>query len=130
MSKVQTIKKHVKDHKEAYIAGAVCFIVGAAGALIIKGSQNTAIVDSFNMIKYKSPHTSQTLQVVLPQLGHPGNAVQIVGDPGTIFASQGAAARAFGVTPDVVSRHLRGEIPDVVGNVLTKLTERGVPIAE
>jgi hypothetical protein len=130
MSKVQKIKTHIKENKKTYIVGGVCFVVGAAAMAIVKGSQNTAIVDSFNILKYKSPHTSQTVLVALPQLGHPGNAVQVVGDPGTIYASQGEAARALGVTPTAVGKHLKGDIPNVAGVVLKKITEKGEPIAE
>lgn len=129
MSKVQKIKSHLRENRKVYIAASIGVVVGAVGALVLYGHGNKATIDSWKLINWKSPHTSQTLQVVLPQLGHPGNAVQCI-ENGTIYASQGEAARSLGVPSDYVSKHLRGELPNVAGVVLKKVTERGIPIAE
>ena len=128
--RIDRVKKHFADNKGAYIAGGVGVLIGAAVATVVVLKQtegNKAIVDSYNLIKYKSPHTSQTVQILLPALGNPGNAVQCI-ETGTVYASQGEAARTLKIDPSIISRHLNGKQEHVGGNHFKKITEAGVPI--
>lgn len=137
MPRIEKVKNHLKKNKKIYIAGAAGVVAGAVvGAVGIwvyasRNGANIAMVDSMKLtlINWKSPHTSQTVQVVLPQLGHPGNAVQCL-ENGTVYASQGAAARALDVNPVAVVRHLQGKQESVAGKHLIKITEAGVPVLE
>ena len=132
---IEQIKKHIYENRKVYIVAGVSLLVGimigGVTVFVLKKSLgNKVIIDSFNLIKYKSPHTSQTImQVVLPYLGHPGNALQCI-ETGTIYASQGQAAKELGVNPSTIRKVLNGLQEDIRGLHFTKLTEAGVPIAE
>lgn len=69
--------------------------------------------------------STQTIEVIIEALGDPGNIVQDT-TTGTVYASQGQAARALGVDASTVSKHLNGVLPNVRGHVLTKLGKAAV----
>jgi hypothetical protein len=128
--RVAKIKKHFRDNKGTYIGVGAGIVVGAAAAtvLILKQLEgNTAIVDSYNLIKYKSPHTSQLIQVLIPPRGNAGNAIQC-NETGTIYPSQNLAAQELGLSAGNLTAHLKGDIPKIKGLSFTKLTENGVPV--
>jgi hypothetical protein len=124
---VEKVKTHVREHKEAYIAGSVGVLAGAAGVLIFRDSSALVSFKETMNLKYKSP-TSIIAQFIIPALGDPGNVVQSV-ETGTVYASQGQAARELGVDPSVVSRHLKGVLPDVKGAHLKVIGKAGHPLA-
>lgn len=116
MSKIEKLKNHIKTHKEAYITGGVCLVVGAATILIVTKKSDALIKVTARGIFYKSPITAG---VVIPQ-GHPGYVVQNT-STGEIFMSQAQAAKAVGVQPSVMSSHLNGKTPDVSGYIFERL---------
>jgi len=128
MQTIQKVKSHLKNNKKVYLTGGICLVVGGVIVYVAQGINNVAVVDSFK-VQVNSPTTNNILQITLPSLGHPGNAVQCL-DDGTIWASQGEAARALGVNPDVVSKHLHGKVASVGGKTLKKISEKGAPLAE
>lgn len=121
------IKQHFKDHKEAYIAGGVCLatgvVIGAVTILVVKkgGSPNT--VAEINNIVPKQIiawKPKQIIDVYIEALGDPGNVVQDL-TTGTVYASQGQAARALGVSPSLMSQHLSGKVTNLKGHIFRKL---------
>jgi hypothetical protein len=128
--RIDRIKKHFADNKGAYIAGGVGVLIGAAVATVVVLKQtegNKAIVDSYNLIKYKSPHTSQLIQVLIPPRGNAGNAIQC-NETGSIYPSQNEAVKELGLNAGNLSQHLHGKKDLVNGLSFTKLTENGVPV--
>ena len=117
------IKQHVKDHKEAYIAGAGGLVVGGiGGAALASNVQVVQIVDAFNL-KFFSPTTS----IVIASLGDPGDVVQSLTTK-EVWASRGQAARALGVSHAQISQHLSGKNPHVAGHTLKVLGKAGHPV--
>jgi len=129
-TKVEKIKNHFKENKKLYIGLGIGAVVGVAGTIIFKKNDgNQAIVDSFKLVNWKSPHTSQLIQVAIPRRGNSGNAIQC-DQTGTIFPSQNLAAKEMDLNAGNLSQQLNGKIPSVNGFTFTKLTESGDPIAE
>ena len=128
--RVANIKKHFRDNKGTYIGVGAGIVIGAvsAAALILKQTEgNKAIVDSYNLIKYKSTHTSQLIPVLIPPRGNAGNAIQC-NETGTIYPSQNIAAKELGLSAGNLTEHLKGDITKIKGLTFTKLTENGVPV--
>lgn len=132
MSKIENIKNHVREHKKVYVIGGTVAAVGvAAGVGYILGVRTTpknveTLVAPSNTINGLAWKPTQTIEVVVEALGDPGNIVQDL-TTGTIYASQGEAARALGAYPADVSRHLRGLSNSVKGHQLAKLGKACVP---
>ena len=116
------IKQHFKNHKETYIAGSVCLatgvVIGAVTILVVKkGGNQTTVAEMTNVIAWKP---KQTIDVYVEALGDPGNIIQDL-TTGTIYASQGQAARALGAYPSDMSKHLAGQKDSVRGHIFKKL---------
>lgn len=131
MSKIESIKNHVRENKKAYIIGGTAVGVGAAvGVGYILGVRTTpkdveTLITPSNTINGPAWKPVQTIEVYVEALGDPGNIIQDL-TTGTIYASQGQAARALGVQPARVSDHLNGRLADVGGHILQKLGKAAV----
>ena len=118
--------EHVSKNRMAYILGGL----GILGTLVGHGLGTRPIrmtnSDVIQGIAIKSPVTiDRSLRVVVNAIGDPGNVIQDL-TTGIIYASQGQAARALGVNPSVVSRHLNGKIPDVAGHIFKVLGKANI----
>lgn len=122
------IKQHFKNHKEAYITGGVCLVVGAAVTyLVIKGhdvfdsDESVTLVNNFQGLFYKSPITNDITQLVVRR-GHPGFVIQC-NETKTIFASISQAAKEMGISASNLSSHLSGKNAHAGGFTFTNLGE-------
>ena len=123
--KIQKIKSHIKNNRKVYIAAGIGILVGVAGTLALNRVYFSEIV----MTRIWSPGDNNIMKIFINPLGDPGNVVQCI-ETGTVYASQGQAARELGLDPSTISRHLNGEFPDVKGNHLVVLGKAGQAIAE
>lgn len=121
MSKVS---EHLKKHKAAYITGGVCLGVGLGAGVIIAKTQ-PAVYSKNQIVGLVNWKPKQTIEVFVEALGDPGNIIQDL-DTGTIYASQGQAARALGVDPSTVSKHLKGLYDNAGGHTLKNLGKAAV----
>ena len=126
-ARVTKIKKHFSDHNEAYIAGGVGILIGFATAVVLKDRATMISNKELLNVKVNSP-TTNILQLILPALGDPGNVVQCI-ETGSIYASQGQAAKELGVSATDVSNHLHGKNPHLNGLHLKVLGKAGQPLA-
>lgn len=132
MSKIESIKNHVREHKKAYVVGGTVAAVGvAAGVGYILGVRTTpknveTLVAPSNTINGLAWKPTQTIEVVVEALGDPGNIIQDL-NTGTIYASQNQAAKALGVDKSVITRHLQGTLETAKGHKLVKLGKACVP---
>jgi DNA endonuclease I-HmuI-like, NUMOD-like domain len=111
---------HMQEHKEAWIAGGVCFAVGLGGGLAVGGPQLIQIVDAFNF-KYKSPTTTQIINMLVRR-GHPGFVIKC-NETGEVFASQNRMAEALGLKPTDVAQQLNGHRSHAKGYTFERLGE-------
>ena len=118
------IKNHVRDNQKAYIVGGICFVAGVAVSAVVLKKADLEISPKIQQILSYKPHA--TLEVHIEALGDPGNIIQDV-TTGTVYASQGQAARELGVSPSLISKHLSGAIADAGGHKLTKLGKASIP---
>lgn len=120
MSRKDKLKNHLYRHRVGYCttAGVVAGLaIGATVVAIAAKSGRLVINDSF---KVQIATKTENLIVYIEALGDPGNIVQDL-TTGTIYASQGEAARALGVNQGAISKHLSGRNPSVNGHIFKKL---------
>lgn len=122
VKKLDSIKKHIKDNKTAYISAGTGAVGVAAGVAMAGGNQKV-IVDAFNftLLKWHSP-TTNVVTTVLERRGHPGFIIKCI-ETGEIFASQNRAAEALGVSATAIARVLKGVNPHASGYTFEKLGE-------
>lgn len=114
-SRLDRVKKHLKENKQVYLVGAGCLATG-----YFLRPQVVNIVDVCNL-KYKSPTTNVVVTNVIRR-GHPGNIIRCI-DTGEVFASQRRAAQALGIHPYELYRHLSGHLETAGGHIFENLGE-------
>jgi hypothetical protein len=119
---VVRVREHVERNKKVYSVGGVCLLIGAAGGLVLASRQGAVNNKITQVLSYKP---EATLEVFIEALGDPGNIIQET-STGTIYASQGQAARELGLSPAAISKHLNGASPHVNGHTFTKLGKAAV----
>lgn len=114
--RLSRVKAHIIENKRVYLTGGAGFVLGAAAVYF----RTDDPMVSNKQVQYIAVNSPQTMEVFIEALGDPGNIVQDI-DTGTVYASQGQAARALGVSPSRVSDHLLGRLDNVGGHRLVKL---------
>lgn len=125
MSKLDKIKTHFRENKKLYVGiaiGAGVTIVAVSTCIILRSS-TSEVGNDFRVsprgVFYKSP-IEQRIDIRIEALGDPGNIIQDT-TTGTVYASQGQAARELGLNPARISDHLNGRSPHVKGHVFEVL---------
>ncbi|ADD80956.1 gp065 [Rhodococcus phage ReqiPepy6] len=115
MPTIDQVKTHLRENKKVYIVGGACLAVGVLAGTTLLTKESPEIVVNPKIQQIMSWKPTATLKVHIEALGDPGNIIQDV-TTGTVYASQGQAARALGVNPARISEHLSGKIPNVQGH--------------
>lgn len=119
--RIQKIKQHLKDNRRVYLACGGTAVVAAVGTLLVTRRDELSIFkQEINQPLSWKPTAHNSIEVHIEALGDPGNIIQDT-TTGTVYASQGQAARELGVSPSRVSEHLSGKLLDVGGHHLVKL---------
>jgi hypothetical protein len=121
LDRIEKVKKHLKENRVTYYVGATCLVVGAAVGL----SLNSKALIHIRPIQVMTWKSKQTIEVFIEALGDPGNIIQDI-TTGSVYASQGQAARELGVSPARISEHLSGKLPNVKGHVFKFLAKAPV----
>ena len=122
MNKTDRIKKHFSDNKNLYAVAAGAAFVGSAVTAVVLRNPDMMAVRQTQVLAYKS---TQHLEVFVEALGDPGNIIQDL-TTGTVYASQGQAARELGVSPARISEQLKGTRDHVNGHVCDVLGKASV----
>lgn len=124
--RMEKVKSHLKENKKSYIACGVTAVVTAVGTIVVMCRKKVVVGDQdiVQVLSYK-PHANQHLEVWIEALGDPGNVIQDT-TTGTIYPSQGQAARELGLTPSRISNQLNGRTPHVEGHTFAKIGKAGV----
>ncbi len=112
--------------KIALAAAAAGMVVGIVITIIIYNRRGGEYII---MPRFWSSGDNNFMRVFINPLGDPGNVVQCV-ETGTIYASQGQAAKELGVSAARISQHLNGSTPNLFGNHLIILGKAGEVLAE
>ncbi|QFP94936.1 hypothetical protein SEA_OHMYWARD_54 [Gordonia phage OhMyWard] len=113
---VERLKNHAKTNKKTYIVGGVCLAAGlVGGAVIVRTSMDPPIKVQPKITQVLSWKPEAHLEVYIEALGDPGNIIQDT-TTGTIYASQGQAAKALDTTKSAITRHLKGDTDFVAGS--------------
>lgn len=121
MSKIESIKNHVREHKKVYVVGASCLAAGILGgvALAKAGDISIVVTGDKNQIVGKAKTVNQVM-VELVERSTPSRPVHLVGT-NLYFNSISEAARETGYTRSLISQNINGHIPDVKGEVFKLL---------
>lgn len=121
MSKIESIKNHVRENKKVYVVGASCLAVGLVGgvALVKSGDISIVVTGDKNQIVGKAKTVNQVM-VELVERSTPSKPVHLVGT-NLYFSSLNEAARETGHSLSMISRNVNGQIADVKGDVFKLL---------
>lgn len=118
MTKLDKIRKHISENRKVYIAAGVGVAVGVGVTAIILKKPDIQVAPKIQQILSYKP--TATLEVHIEALGDPGNIIQDI-TTGTIYASQGQAARELGLNPARISEQLKGARDHVNGHVFERI---------
>jgi len=125
--KIERIKNHLVENKKVYIAAVAGAVMG--GIVVLMIIKYRRLPSEINVTRILSPGDENIMKVFINPLGDPGNVVQCV-ETGTVYASQGQAARELGVSAIEVCKHLKGRYENINGNHLIILGKAGQVLAE
>lgn len=120
--RIERVKSHLRENKKVYLSGTIGVGIGAVGALLTANKSSLVKNAQIQLLTWKS---NQTLEVFIEALGDPGNIIQD-NVTGTIYASQGQAARELGISASEISKHLNGKKDHVSGHIFTRLGKAAV----
>lgn len=120
------IKNHFEKNKQLYIGIGVGVGVSVVSTLVLRQPKVVGTLSKNQITALLAWKPQQTLEVYIEALGDPGNVIQDL-TTGTIYASQGQAARALNLSASAISKHLKGLTPHVKGHTFKLL---GKAIAE
>lgn len=121
MSKIESIKNHVREHKKAYVVGVSCLAVGLLGgvALVKSGDLSIVVTGDKNQIVGKAKTVNQVMFEMVER-STPSKPVHLVGT-NLYFNSLSEAARETGHSLSMISQNVNGHISDVKGDVFELL---------
>lgn len=123
--KLEKAKEVVKNNWKPFTVGIVLTGVTLTVTRGRYSMPNINIVDTMAKIRpvaifSKQNTTTNIVKLYKTSRGRPGHFCHLFGRPEIGYPSQREAARIFGVTDKVMSRHLNGHIPDVKGYRLVR----------
>ena len=113
-------KQHISKHKIVYVAVGSALVAATITAIALSQAKQIVVTDAFN-VSWK-PTKINNITTILERRGHPGNMVRC-NQTGELFASQGRAAAANGLSPTSVGRNLAGLTDSVKGLSFTHMGE-------
>ena len=123
---VSRVRTHVKKHQEAYITGSVFIAFAGITYLVMRdrhatlpsGVDGLKTADASVTVRPISFFSSQKNEIVTTihsgSRGHPGFITRCL-ETGLSYETQGAAARAYDISPSILSTHLNGLIENADG---------------
>jgi hypothetical protein len=118
---IMSIKKHLQDNKEVYIAGATGLLIGGIAIVLCK-RYPLALENSSISVKPIAFLARQNVVTVIEanRQGSPSWVVRCK-ETGQIFMSQKSAAEAMGLPASDISRHLNGVLDHARGYTFERI---------
>jgi hypothetical protein len=115
------VKEHLHEHKNKYIYGGA-FLLGAGFTALMMRERHArmqSVPDGLARVTMRSLFLFSSGNSIVgvnerAGRGHPGYIVRSM-ETGALFSTQGGAARAFNVSPSMLSSHLNGRCDNVNG---------------
>lgn len=123
---LERIKTHFRENRNFYIGLGVGLAVGTTGVVIFSKLQTTG---NISLPRFWSPGDNNIMTVFINPLGDPGNVIQCV-ETGTVYASQGQAARELGISKTSISNAVRNGDSVSGGQHFLFLAKAGQALAE
>lgn len=120
MKRTEKIKQHFRENKKIYTACGITFVITALSTIVVTQSGPKTVVSKFHTQQTGVINKTTNLEVYIEALGDPGNIIQDTVS-GTIYASQGQAARELGLEAARISEQLTGKRDHVNGHTFEKL---------
>jgi len=137
----EKIKEHIKEHLVEYALGVATVAAGIT-YLVMRGQcsglqrgpedattklqrgLDTMVSASIRPFNFFSTNNNHVVQVVEREgRGHPGYLIEKLGSKER-FLSQHELAKTLGVSDSIVSGHLKGKIPDILGEQYVRVGVR------
>jgi hypothetical protein len=119
LTRTEKIKQYFKKNKKIYVGTACGIVVGAVGMLIVSVRKDVDVpLGRINQIGFWNEVKPTTINLV--ERSNPSKPVHLVGTD-LYFDSMSDAARKTGHHLSMLSKHLKGEIPDLKGDVFELL---------
>ena len=119
---IERVKKHIIEHKEAYIWSVIGVIVGGVTVYVWSQQGETVSINTnlgpVTKCKRQTINNNsryQTISIYGNVIGRPGKPVFDT-ETGKRFASETLAAKAVGASPVTMSNHLKGRTDSVMGH--------------
>lgn len=122
--RIEKIKTHLSENKVTYLSCGATAVVTGLVVYVYKGKIDNVLVQN-KITQILSWKPNATIEVYVEALGDPGNIIQDL-TTGSVYASQGQAARELKVNPARISEHLNGVRTNVQGHVLQRLAKASV----
>lgn len=118
-NRFERIKKHFKNHKEAYLASLGTLAI----ATIVVAASNATIIEEADQVIVQKNYFGKSKNVVinLEERSTPSKPVHLVGTD-LYFDSMNDAARKTGISLSAISNNVNGKTPDAQGEVFELLT--------
>ncbi len=119
---IERIKAHINKHKVVYSCGTTAITVAGITYLIIGGRYavvGNAASDGLERVTVRplsffSHHNNVVTVIERDGRGHPGYITHCI-ETGKDFATQGEAARKYGISSTVMSKHINGILENANG---------------
>lgn len=123
---IETMKNHLRDNKNVYIAATVGVVVGASVAVLAVKYNNVKVTQTAAqkaLVNWKTTiHQEQITYIELPARGHRGFTI-LNEKTGEVYGSIKKTADTIGCSPKTLRDHLKGLIDNIDGNTYKNLGE-------
>jgi hypothetical protein len=122
--RIEKIKTHLSENKVTYLSCGATAVVTGLMVYVYKGKIDNVLVQN-KITQVLSWKPNATIEVYVEALGDPGNIIQDL-TTGSVYASQGQAARELGLSAPTISKHLNGKTTHVKGHIFERISKAAV----
>ena len=123
-TRMDIVKHHFRKYQTIYMfAGGI--VLGAVSGVLL----SRVILKNAGFVIHANDNQgviNVARQIVIEAAGNSGNVIKDL-TTGIVYPSQNAAAKALGLDPSMLSKHLSGRDSHIMGHVFEKLIDGSAP---